>query len=233
MKLLKTNSENTKIKKSENGSEYRIASLSMMPDNKICPSSKAAGCFDSCLKSAGMGIFKNVAAGRQARSDYWHDDQPAFLAQLMREISNFRKLCHKQGKKPAIRLNTISDIAWEKYGIPQAFPDVKFYDYTKRANRLGKTPPNYQLIFSYSGRSQYQNQVAMALKTGCPIAVVFNGDMPAEYMGRRVIDGDKSDLVNVDSGKVIIGLKAKGKAKNDNSGFVINADIIPAVMVAA
>ena len=233
MKLLKTNAENTKIKKSENGSEYRIASLSMMPDNKICPSSKAAGCFKSCLKSAGMGIFKNVAAGRQSRTDFWHNDQPAFLAQLMREISNFRKLCHKQGKKPAIRLNTISDIAWEKYGIPQAFPDVKFYDYTKRANRLGKTPPNYQLIFSYSGRAQYRRQVDIALNNSVPIAVGFNGDMPAQYLGRHVIDGDKSDLVNVDSGNVIIGLKAKGKAKKDDSGFVVNANIIPSLMVVA
>jgi len=233
MKLLKTNSENTKIKKSEKGSEYRIASLSMMPDNKICPSSKAAGCFASCLKSAGMGIFKNVIAGRQSRTDYWHSDQSAFIAQLLCEISNFRKLCIKQGKKPAIRLNTISDIAWEKYGIPQAFPDVKFYDYTKRANRLGKTPSNYQLIFSYSARSQYKNQVTIALENSVPIAVVFNGDMPAQYMGRCVIDGDKSDLVNVDSGNVIIGLKAKGKAKKDDSGFVVNTNLIPSLQVAA
>jgi hypothetical protein len=39
-------------------------------------------------------------------------------------------------------------------------------------------------------------------------------------------------LTNVHAGKVVIGLKAKGPAKNDTSGFVVDANIIPTFTAA-
>jgi hypothetical protein len=174
------------------------------------------------LKSSGRGAMSNVAAGRQARTDYWHADQAGFLDQLRRELRAFVKTCKRQGVKPVARLNTISDIAFEKHGIPQAFPEILFYDYTKRAARLGKVPANYLLMFSYSGRDQYAAQVERAEQSNAPMAVVFNGPMPEYFAGRPVIDGDESDLVNAMAGRVIVGLKAKGKAGNDRSGFVVH-----------
>jgi hypothetical protein len=223
-KILKISGENTKIAKTiaKAGGAVRIASLSMMPDAILCPGSKAAGCFDACLKSSGRGAMSNVAAGRQARTDYWHADQAGFLDQLRRELRAFVKTCKRQGVKPVARLNTISDIAFEKHGIPQAFPEILFYDYTKRAARLGKVPANYLLMFSYSGRDQYAAQVERAEQSNAPMAVVFNGPMPEFFAGRPVIDGDESDLVNAMAGRVIVGLKAKGKAGNDRSGFVVH-----------
>jgi hypothetical protein len=223
-KILKISGENTKIAKTiaKAGGAVRIASLSMMPDAILCPGSKAAGCFDPCLKSSGRGAMSNVAAGRQARTDYWHADQAGFLDQLRRELRAFVKTCKRQGVKPVARLNTISDIAWESHGIPQAFPEILFYDYTKRAARLGKVPANYLLMFSYSGRDQYAAQVERAEQSNAPMAVVFNGPMPEYFAGRPVIDGDESDLVNAMAGRVIVGLKAKGKAGNDRSGFVVH-----------
>ena len=124
-----------------------------------------------------------------------------------------------------VRLNVLSDIPWERHGIPQSFPGLFFYDYTKRADRLGigKTPANYRLMFSYSGRPQYRKQVEMAKCFDNPIAVVYkNGEMPERLFGRPVIDGDQSDLWNVQAGKVIVALKAKGPAKKDESGFVLD-----------
>jgi hypothetical protein len=235
LNLMDTGSGNTKIKKTNKAGVYRVAGLSLMPDHKLCPGAKAAGCFDACLKSAGRGRFDNVAAGRQWRADLWHQDREQFLTRLNKELANFEKLCKKTGVLPAVRLNVLSDIDWERHGIPQAFPGIFFFDYTKRAARLGNTPDNYKLIFSYSGREQYQRQVEKAFKTGVPIAAVFKGEFPRAYKGRPVIDGDKSDLVNVMAGPVIIGLKAKGGlAKKDDGGFVINtADLIPALLVAA
>ena len=223
-KILKISGENTKIAKTiaKAGGAVRIASLSMMPDAILCPGSKAAGCFDPCLKSSGRGAMSNVAAGRQARTDYWHADQAGFLDQLRRELRAFVKTCKRQGVKPVARLNTISDIAFEKHGIPQAFPEILFYDYTKRAARLGKVPANYLLMFSYSGRDQYAAQVERAEQSNAPMAVVFNGPMSEFFAGRPVIDGDESDLVNAMAGRVIVGLKAKGKAGNDRSGFVVH-----------
>jgi len=229
MKLLETKQSNTKIKKTQ--SEYnkrdalkmsiRLASMSLMPDSIICAGSKAANCFETCLKSAGRGAFNNVATARQAKTDYWHADKSGFLAQLRAELTAFAKLCDRQGVQGVVRLNTISDIDWETYNIPQSFPTLKFYDYTKRAHRLGKTPANYKLMLSYSGAPKYQNQLK-ALPNNVPLAVVFRGELPEHFRGRKVIDGDKSDLVNLEAGGVVIGLRAKGKAKKDYSGFVVD-----------
>ena len=223
MKLLDTTGGNTKLKKSDNSSqEYRLAGLSLMPDDILCPYRNVAGCAKSCLESAGMGVFSNVKAGRQRKTDWWHSDREGFLTKLRKELTNFEKLCQRQGVKAAVRLNVLSDIPWEKHGIPQEFPDIFFYDYTKNASRLGKTPSNYELMFSYSNEPAYQKVVVKALRSDVPMSVVFRNGMPKHYKGRRVIDGDASDLVNVKAGKVIVGLVAKGKAKKDEGNFVVD-----------
>ena len=227
MKLLSTSASNTKIAKTQKKEKVqtRVASLSLYPNHVICAGSKAAGCMEACLKSAGMGVFSNVEAGRKAKTEYYLNDQEGFLAQLRAELSNFAKLCKRTGSVGVVRLNTISDIAWENHQIPQDFPDLKFYDYTKRVKRLGKTPANYKLMFSYSGVPSYRKQVAQ-MPDGYPMAVVFHKRLPTHFMGREVIDGDKSDLDNLRSGHVVVGLLAKGKAKKDTSGFVVDPDVI-------
>ena len=227
MKLLSINASNTKIKKTQEKEfvKTRLASLSLYPDNKICPASIAAKCQDGCLVSAGRGRFDNVANARRAKTEYWHNDQAGFLAQLRKELANFDKLCKRQGVRGVVRLNTISDIAWENYEIPQAFPDLKFYDYSKRVNRIGKTPANYDLMFSYSGAPSYKKQVEQ-MPAGYPMAVVFRDSLPTHFMGRPVIDGDKSDLDNLRSGHSVVGLLAKGKAKKDTTGFVVDSNLI-------
>jgi hypothetical protein len=62
-----------------------------------------------------------------------------------------------------------------------------------------------------------------ALKMGANVAAVFAGNLPQTYKGFQVVDGDKTDLEMLSYKNVILGLKAKGEAKNDTSGFVINA----------
>jgi hypothetical protein len=52
------------------------------------------------------------------------------------------------------------------------------------------------------------------------IAVVFD-KLPATFLGRPVINGDETDLRFLDPRRVIVGLKAKGKAKKDYSGFTV------------
>ena len=239
-KLLDTakKSGNTKVAKTgAKGSplgEVRMAQLSMMPDNILCAGSKAAGCMDDCLKSSGLAaVYASVNKARQARTDYWHADQFGFIDQIARELGNFSKTCAKQKVKGVVRLNVLSDIAWEKHGIPQQFPELFFYDYTKRAGRLGKTPSNYKLMFSYSARHQYRKQVLQAICHDVPIAAVFKNGMPDEFLGREVIDGDQSDLWNVHAGKVVVGLKAKGPAKHNTNGFVVDVNAIPTFTVEA
>ena len=58
-------------------------------------------------------------------------------------------------------------------------------------------------------------------------AVVFSGELPATWRGYPVIDGDEHDARFTDAGAgVIIGLRAKGKARHDSSGFVVQSEII-------
>jgi len=237
-KLLDTSTTNTKIKKTQNSADnVRVASLSLMPDTIICPSCQIAECLTICLKDTGRArIFQSITNARQSKTDYWHNNKAQFLEQLTREISNFQKLCTKQNKRPVIRLNTLSDIQYERYGIPQAFPKINFLDYTKLAKRLGNTPDNYRLIFSYSRARAYQKQVDLALQTDAPIAVVFT-ELPIgnkwkgyRFLGRPVIDGDKSDLINVNAGSVIVGLKYKQTSADADtikqSDFVIDPNLI-------
>jgi len=228
MKLLNTTGGNTKIAKSSKSKlgtdKVRIASLSMMPNIHLCPSQEIAGCKEACLVSAGRGRFDNVAQSRQRKTDWFMGDRDGFVVQLRKEMTSFIKACDRQAIKPVFRLNTISDIQWERLiDIQDEFSDAFFYDYTKLAGRLGKTPDNYKLMFSFSNASKYRNQLRLAMRnqTDTPIAVVFDCEIPDTFLGRPVIFGDDSDIVNVQSGRVIIALKAKGKAKQDQSGFVV------------
>lgn len=226
MALLVTNNGNTKIRKSSEQSGMRIASLSLMPNNLICPGAKAAGCMDLCLKDEGRGKMQSVQTARSSKTDFWLNDRQGFLDQLFEEIRAWVRRCKKSGHQAAIRLNTISDIAWEQYGIFEQFPELFGYDYTKRVQRLGRTPSNYKLIFSYSAERSYQGSVQKALQTDHPVAVVFRGGLPGSYLGRPVIDGDKSDIINVNAGPVIIGLKAKGtsgkRSLASTSNFIVD-----------
>ena len=216
---------NTKLVKTSKGQEILLAGLSMMPTPELCPSSKAAVCFDPCIKESGLAqVFKSINEARQRKTDWFLEDLEGFLIRYKQELTNLIKLAKKHGKKPVVRSNVFSDVAWEELGIPQAFPEIFWYDYTKRAARIGNTPDNYELMFSYSGAPLYQKQVEIALQTDVPIAVVFKNGMPKEFLDREFINGDKSDLANLKARNKVVGLKLKGnEAKKSNSPFIIDA----------
>jgi len=235
MKLLDTSKKlgNTKARKTNLDESIRMATLTMHPDDVVCAGAKAAGCMEDCLVGAGLAeVYESINRARQARTDYWHNSKITFLDQLCRELRNFSKLCRKQGVQGVVRLNVMSDISWEDYDIPQEFPQLQFYDYTKKARRFHgqRQPDNYQLMFSYSGKPTYQHQVQSFLKSysDAPMAVVFrNKNFPSTFMGRPVINGDDSDWVNVNNRGVVVGLVAKGPAKTNTNGFVVDNNVIP------
>jgi hypothetical protein len=236
MKLLDKNGANPKAKKSANydfdGLPVRYATLSLMPNDKLCPMRHSAGCAEPCLVTSGMGgVYPTVNAARQAKTDFWMNDRAGFLSQLRAEMHAFIKLCKRQGKLPVFRLNTISDIPWERHlDLSGEFADAVFLDYTKIASRLGNVPSNYHLIFSYSAKIEFTKQVGVALKSDVPMSVVFRGKFPKYFMGKPVIDGDASDIVNAQKHGFIVGLKAKGKARNDvGNPFIVNTDNLIAV----
>lgn len=177
----------------------------------------------------------SVQRARLFRTLMFLNHKPGFILQLVREIEAFIAKAKRKGLVPVIRLNGTSDIRWEDIPMNVApylannifalFPDVQFYDYTKLPNRrraLGI--PNYHLTFSYSHREQFAPIVVQALKTygeQVNYAVVFRKGLPEMFLGRRVVNGDESDLRFADESGVVVGLKAKGRAKRDTSGFVV------------
>ena len=232
-KLLDTSKSlgNPKVKKSM-AKGTRFATLTMHPDSKVCAFSTAAGCIDDCLKEAGLGgVYPSINQARQKRTDYWHSDRERFIAQLAEELTRFSRLCDKQDLLGVVRLNVMSDVLWERFNIPQSFPSLEFYDYTKTAKRFyTELPSNYRLMFSYSGAPEYRDSVKKFLDSGsdAPIAVVFrHKDFPSSFLGRPVINGDDSDWVNVNNRGVVVGLAAKGPAKYNDNGFVVDNDVIP------
>ena len=148
-----------------------------------------------------------------------------FLALLHEDLTKFKNYCIRKGIKPVVRLNGTSDIRWENYIDMSKFDAIQFYDYTKILNRRGLAS-NYHLTVSYSEASHdYANKV-MQVKHGrkTNIAVVFRDKtkIPLAFKGYNVVDGDKDDLRFLDIPNVVVALYAKGQAKKDTSGFVIN-----------
>ena len=214
MKLLDTTGGNTKLRKNNRDVKVRVAGLSLIPDDRVCPMRHIAGCAAPCLRWAGRGPMLSVVNGRQSKLDYLYSDRLGFISQLKREISNFERVCSRAGVIPYVRLNVISDVRWESsaYGeIPQSFPNVNFYDYSKVANRLNKTPDNYKLMFSYSPAVKFQDQVRLAMSANVPMSAVFYPAIPDTFLGAKVINGDNSDIENLKYSypNYIIGLKYK------------------------
>jgi len=65
-------------------------------------------------------------------------------------------------------------------------------------------------------------QATQVLKAGGNVAMVFRKQLPKTYKGYKVINGDEHDMRFTDPKNVIVGLTAKGEAKTDKSGFVID-----------
>jgi len=216
---------NSKLVK-DNGDEYVIAGLSLAPADtvegiNVCAMADCAGCKESCLNTAGRGAFSNVQKARRRKTEFYRDDKVGFMSVVEGDISAFRHKCKELGVKPAIRLNVLSDINYMK--VVEKFKDVQFYDYTKNLKWAFKDiPPNYHLTFSYSGTDEYKPLADKVIKeTSHNVAVVFDKELPDTFMGRKVIDGDINDFRFDDDQGVIVGLKAKGKAKKSSSAFVI------------
>jgi hypothetical protein len=109
----------------------------------------------------------------------------------------------------------------------QHFPSVMFYDYTKNVKRMidfinGKFPENYHLTFSRSESNAAHTDLIMNM--GGNVAVVFRKKLPTTYKNKIVVDGDTNDLRFLDPKNCVVGLVDKGKAKKDDTGFVVNPD---------
>jgi hypothetical protein len=142
------------------------------------------------------------------------------MLDLAYDIQKAIRFAERKGLTPVFRLNGTSDLSWEKYTVGttdmnlfQLFPTVQFYDYTKVLGRKTKMYSNYHLTFSKADGND--SDVAEALFQGMSVVAVYD-KIPA-----GVPSADETDLRFLDAKGVMLGLKAKGRAKKDYSGFVI------------
>ena len=227
-KLLSVNS-NPKIDKSNKVSEkYWSCIMHLRPINtKICPYQDIAKCKEACLNTAGLGgVYPSIQKARQKKTELFLNNRDQFMQVLIKDIHTFIRACKRKDKLPAIRLNGTSDIQWEKIDIEgqnifEMFPQIQFYDYTKIPTRKVDNIPNYHLTWSYSEANE--KYAKMFDKVPNNKAVVFkNKILPTMFKGLKVIDGDTHDMRFLDKPNSVVGLKAKGKARQDKTGFVIN-----------
>lgn len=153
------------------------------------------------------------------------------MARLRLELAEHCHAANRLNLRPAVRLNATSDLPWEHLHpeLFSDFPQAHFFDYTKVVSRMHNFmtsspdnrswPENYYLTFSATPTNH--DQARRVLRLGRNVAVVFWPEIPPSLWGHPVIDGDKHDARFFDPEGAIVGLKAKGLAQVDVSGFTV------------
>lgn len=145
---------------------------------------------------------------------------------------NERFVWRTDGRKPFAQIadrHTTPD----QVTVFDLFPDLVFYDYTKLPNRFERElPANYHLSLSYSEASERYKEMCIkahnehraslifvvrdaATKARCLTENIVNRDM-------FLVDGDEHDLRFLDAPGSLVYLKAKGSARRDDTGFVLD-----------
>jgi len=217
-----------------------LAPFTMAGVGNVCSMAAIASCWEGCLNTAGRGALNNVQAARARKTKQYMRERAAFMAQLVEDLEGFSAYCRRKGIKPCVRLNGTSDIMWEKghpvtvngmwfASVMEAFPEVQFYDYTKIFKRVDKPlPGNYSLTLSYSGANPtYAAEIRRRVnQRRANMAVVYRNRAIVEKVLAEspiAVDGDVTDMRFLDpQGGYVVALYAKGKAKKDTSGFVMD-----------
>lgn len=229
VKNLLSKGGNAKINKNE----ITTFNLSLAPHTQnakginLCPKA-SKGCALACLFTAGRGKFTNVQQARINKTNYYLFDKQKFMDQLAKEINKIALKSTITNEKFALRLNTLSDVDFvyqlKKYADldllnDDTYKNIIVYDYTAIIGKVKKyLGTRYHLTLSR--KEDNEQDVMETLEMGGNVAIVFK-DLPKTYKGYRVVDGDKTDLEMTKYKNVVLGLKAKGDAKKDTTGFVI------------
>ncbi len=232
--LLADPSSNPKTEKNSRLMGILTAPLHLAPGKlsgyQVCPMA-SAGCLSACLHTAGNPAYMaNKEKARINRTRLYFEDRAVFLTILWAELVRHEKRAAKVNQWAGARLNATSDIAWESVRFPngqnifETFPAITFYDYTAIPKRMkvADAIPNYHLTFS--AKENNTDACLDVLNNGGTVAMPFSTkrgqSLPAEFMGFPIIDADKHDYRPSDPAGHIAGLRAKGDARYDTSGFV-------------
>ena len=216
----KTRKSNEKYPNTITAIQYLASSLNS--GYETC-AGKSEGCSAACLFTAGRGAMNSVQQARIKKTKLFFENKELYLTYLNNDLTLLQEYGKEHNMKVYVRLNGTSDLDFISLNIFQKYPTLKFYDYTKIKERLYLSlPENYKLTYSRDERTT--NEEILTLINYANIAVVFD-EVPSEYLGLPVYEGDLTDLRFEDPLKHIIGLKAKARAKQDTSGFVVKNNI--------
>lgn len=216
---------NAKLAKTNGKTTYLITSLMLAParisGRNVCKHSTVHCRPPHCVAYSGHGNMPHTIAGRVRRTNMFFEQRDEFARVLSRELRAHIKKCKDESLTPAVRLNTFSDIPWERTPLTidgttttviDAFADdIVFYDYTKYPHMERPSSKSYHLTYSASGTNL--DMCLDALAHGHNVAVVFDtpkgGDLPRTFHGYPVVDGDESDLRFLDPAGSVVGLRVK------------------------
>jgi hypothetical protein len=199
---------------------------------EVCPG-RTKECTMFCLNESGMNTMVRNDKGdvindsRITKTKLFFEHREFFMEWLSYEIKAAQRKAIRMTYAVSVRLNNTSDISPEDFildgkNLLEIFPSTNFYDYSKVKGRieLMKQYPNYNVTYSYTGYNLTECQKMLLNKIN--VAVVFKM-VPENFMGYRVIDGDKNDLRYRDLKGVIVGLSYKRTRKKLTSDikFVI------------
>lgn len=234
---------NPKVAKGAAELGYLPAVLHLAPATmagaNVCPWASAE-CVAACLNTAGRGGialdasgWNAIQAARIRRTAMMILQPEAFAEKLCAEVTRHARNAQRHGLTPALRLNGTSDVAWHRTHpaiVAHAIAEgCRVYEYTKRP-KPDAAEAGVDITYSYPGGNG--NAARRYLDCGHRVAVVFatrkGADLPREWRSPwgeafTVIDGDAHDLRFTDPTGVIIGLRAKGKARairGTRTGFV-------------
>ena len=187
------------------------------------------GCTDACVHFAGNPIYMpGKERARIAKTKLYFEARAAFLVLLESDLIWLAAKAERLGFICGWRPNATTDIPYERVKI-RGVNVIEFakslgivpYDYTAIVKRAINKP--YHITFSR--KENNDDDCLKVLRGGGNVAVVFGikrgAPLPATWQGYEVIDGDLSDWRPGDKINVVVGLREKGKAKTDTSGFVV------------
>jgi hypothetical protein len=225
MRLLSVNVDAKTIKGKKYG--YLTGILYLAPSDisgiNVCAMA-TEGCKAGCLFTAGRAsMYPKINEARIRKTRELFADRQTFLSNLRLDIQALIRKATRENLTPCVRLNGTSDLPWLALTLAQEYPTVQFYDYTKLPKAYARIRPNYHLTFSHSETNLAD--CLDSLRNSINVAVVFDTKkghvLPDSWHGFKVTDGDLSDLRFTDQSGVVVGLRAKGKARKDcSSGFV-------------
>ena len=224
---------NTKTLKGE-AQGYHTIILHFLPADQaiqgrtVCACSTEQ-CRELCLVTSGHGTVPAVHEARLRRTlEYWNDPV-AYAKKLAQEVDYWDMHAQKKGMKLAVRICGTADLPSLARRVQALAPGALYYDYTKilKAIPLGNKGPVH---YTFSRSERNDAECIAALDYGCNVAVVFatkkDQELPKKYrlggvLPVDVIDGDANDLRFLDPKGVIVGLRAKGRARRHQGGFVV------------